>query len=276
MLIGRLGSMNSHFLQNLQNGQSLLEIVFAIAIFTIGVVTVGYLIIDARVSMQNAADLTEARLLATEGIEAVRSIREGGFNLIPTGTHSLVMNEGRWSFASSTDSYGKFTRVIMVEEIDADNKNVTSSVTWSLPSGREKSVDYKTRLTNWLQNNGDSGEIAVFTESASLYSSSTELRGLSLENQGTKNVTITDMEISWDGSANLDSIVFEGDTVFLASTSTLVESGQAIDIIDYQLEPFTGFHPIDVISFSESVEGSNFVVRFTLSDDSTRSVYVSP
>lgn len=265
--------MNVH---TTQRGQSLIEVVFAITIFTIGVVTIGYVLLDSLVSLEYATESTQARLLASEGIEAVRSIRDSGFDTIPAGTYGLFVDGGLWTLVSAPDVMEKFQRTIVIDDIDKDTKNITVRVAWSMFERSEKSISYTTRLTNWMQTGNERGMLAVSTVNATLFASSTELAGLSFENTGDTDISITRMTITWNSEALLTEIVMGGIEVFGASTSAPVSAGADIDISDYSIPAYTGFHPIDMIRFDRSVENLNFTIAFTLDDGSTRYVYISP
>lgn len=260
----------------LQQGQSLIEIIFAISIFVIGVVTIGYLTIDAFTSMQRVTDSAAARLLAAEGIEALVSIRDNGLQNIAAGNHGLVLAGGFWTLAGESDEKGQFTRTISIDEVDTDVVEVTSLVTWNVFGGRERSVSYKTLLSNWTQTKGEAGELAVSTQNVSLISFDTEVIGLFLQNESEEDIIITDIAISWDTTALLTRVAIEDVEVFNASTSAPIASGVEIDIADYTVTAASGFHHINSIMFDSNVAGSNLVIIFTLGDGSTRSVYVSP
>ncbi|MFZ2252828.1 MAG: prepilin-type N-terminal cleavage/methylation domain-containing protein [Minisyncoccia bacterium] len=261
---------------NSQKGQSLIEIVFAIAIFTVGVITVGYLIITALTSLHSATEATQARLLATEGIEAVRAIREGGFDNILTGTYGLVLEQGLWTFASSSDTQGKFSRTITTEDIDINTKKVTSRVSWNMYGAHEKSISYTIRFTNWKQTGGEAGDLLVSTDLVTLDASSTALIGLTIQNNSGRDITLTKMTLLWSTPALLEHIIIDGFDIFSASTSAPVVSGTEIDIADYSIGGSSGSHPFDTISFNASTEGSNFIILFTMQDGSVRSVYLTP
>lgn len=261
---------------NSQKGQSLIEIVFAIAIFTVGVITVGYLIITALTSLHSATEATQARLLAIEGIEAVRAIREGGFDNILTGTYGLVLEQGLWTLTSSSDTEGIFSRTITTEDIDIDTKEVTSRVSWNVFGTREKNISYTTRLSNWKQTGGEAGGLLVSTDNIILEASSTVLTGLSLQNNNETDITLTKMTLSWSTPALLEHITIDGFDIFTASTSAPAASGTEIDIADYSIGGSSGTHPFDTISFNTSIEGSNFVILFTMQDGSVRSIYLTP
>ena len=75
-------------------GQSLIEMLFAVAVFTIGVVTIGYLVFDSFTSLRFGKETMQARLLASEGLEAVRTIYEDDFALLESGTYGLALQNG--------------------------------------------------------------------------------------------------------------------------------------------------------------------------------------
>jgi len=253
----------------------LIEILFAIAIFTIGVVTIGYLIIDARVSLHYATDLTRARLLAAEGIEAVNSIRMGGFDLLPSGDYGLEINQGVWTLTSSSDERGKFTRTISIEDIDSDVKEVTSQISWEMFPGREKQVTYKTRFSNWMQVGGEAGELEIDLSQVTIDDSKTTIGGLFIRNNHNQEVVITDITVIWGTSALLERVAAGEVDLFTASTSAPVASGEAIDIIDYQIGAFSDFQLVGPIDFDGDISDTNFVVLLTFRDGSIRSVSIS-
>lgn len=261
---------------NSQRGQSLMEIVFAIAIFTVGVITIGYLIITALASLHTATLATQARLLAREGLEAVDSIRDGGFDLLSAGTYGLILDQGLWTLASSSDVHGKFSRTITTEDIDINTKEVTSRVSWRVFGVREKTISYTKRFSNWQQTGGEAGTLVVSTENAMRIASSTILTGVSLQNSSDTSITLTKMTVIWDTPPLLERITMNGFDIFTASTSAPKASGTEINIDDYTLEAYSGEHFIDTITFDGAVGGSNFVMRFTLADGSVRSVYITP
>lgn len=259
-----------------QKGQSLIEILFAITIFTMGVATIGYLIMSGLNALHYTTESSRAQLLASEGIEAVTSLRDGDFDQIPMGTYGLMMHQGHWALASSSDIQGKFTRTITIVDVDTDTKDITSNVVWSMRGGSQKNITYTTRLTNWRQTKGDAGYLEVATDGISLNASSTEVNGLRIKNIGATSIVITSMTIFWNAPVHLERITIGGNDVFTASTSASVASGVLIDIANYTLEPISGFHAIDAFAFDGSLGNSNLTVLCTLSDGSVRSIYITP
>jgi prepilin-type N-terminal cleavage/methylation domain-containing protein len=153
-----------------QNGFSLLEVILSIAIFTIGVVGIGLFVIDIQITAERSQNLSQGILLAEEGLEAVKSIRDNNFEDITDGTHGLDSVEGVWEFNGSYDEtilgresgVGRtFTRTITIstsaynEEAAEDPpseeivvKLIKSNVSWPIRDGTSD-VTLSTLLTNW-------------------------------------------------------------------------------------------------------------------------------
>lgn len=115
----------------MNKGQSLIELLVAMAVFILAISAIAFLIIDAYVSDRLGKELTQATFLAEEGLEQARG----------AGFSSLV--------SVSPEIIDKFTRTITVTNIDADRKQVISQVTWNLTNLRPEDVSLTTYLTNW-------------------------------------------------------------------------------------------------------------------------------
>ena len=139
------------------SGFSLLELVLAIAVFSVGSVAMATLLIDSNLSTKLSMDRTEALFYAKEGIEAVRIIRDNNYAGLINGNHGLVSSDTAWTFnADSSDSIenGKYTRVIRIIDTvgsapATSSKTVISTVSWALTPERTASVSLTTLLTNW-------------------------------------------------------------------------------------------------------------------------------
>jgi len=141
--------------QNQKNkGFSLLELLLALAIFSLGSYAIGVLLFDSIMTTRVATDRSEALLYAQEGITTATQVRdtEGWANLID-GNHGVsASTTGYWYLTSNPSDLinNKYTRVVNVTaSTSAWEKIITSSVSWSLTSGRPMSISLKTYLTNW-------------------------------------------------------------------------------------------------------------------------------
>lgn len=131
-------------------GFSVVEAILSASIFAMLVTA----FIGAYLYGQEATALggnrARAALLAEEGLEAARSIRDGGFANLADGTYGLAVAGGMWTFAGTSDAVDIFTRQVTVASIDATRRLVTSRVTWQQNPQRTGLVAVATRLTNWM------------------------------------------------------------------------------------------------------------------------------
>lgn len=134
-----------------QIGMSLVEILLAIAIFS--VISTGIIgaIIYGQESTAVAGSRERAVKIAEEGIEAVRNIRDSGYSNLPAdGTYGLVVSGGVWTLSGSSDVTDIFTRTIVLSTVDARTRNVTVNVTWSQTVQRPGVISLNTYLTDWV------------------------------------------------------------------------------------------------------------------------------
>ena len=107
-----------------------------------------------------------AHFLMNGGIEAARAIAARDFFNLVNGSHGLDSSTGRWEFSGSSNTFGKFTRTIVVSNVRRDaqknivasggtldlyTKRVESSVNWNFSAGRSNSVSSKTYFTAYSQ-----------------------------------------------------------------------------------------------------------------------------
>jgi hypothetical protein len=130
-------------------GQSLVEVVLALALFTLGIGAITYLLLVAQSSSRQRIERVVATLLAEEGIEASRSIRDGGFSALLPGVHGITLTDGRWVFSGGNDTDGKYTRTITVSDISSTTKNVDCTVAWDYSLSRADQVEVAATFTDW-------------------------------------------------------------------------------------------------------------------------------
>ena len=119
-----------------EKGMSLVEIMLAVAIFVIGAVSVIHLFVGAQISLAYTLDKSQAMLLAKEGIEKQRALRNGG-----DITSLITINEN--ILLGDID----FSRSVDVSTSD-NRATVTSTVEWTF-SGDTQSVSFTEVITDW-------------------------------------------------------------------------------------------------------------------------------
>jgi prepilin-type N-terminal cleavage/methylation domain-containing protein len=140
------------YYKNKKEGFSLLELILAIAIFSIGSVALATLLIDANLSTRLGGERTEALFYAKEGVEAVRSIRDNSWSDLTDGTYGLSNIDGAWALAADPDLIdNKYTRSVEINETATSTKSINISVVWNVNPGRTASTSLLTILTDWKQ-----------------------------------------------------------------------------------------------------------------------------
>lgn len=145
----RVWSSNLRTRHRREQGFSPVEVLLAATVF--GFLTVGLVgaIVYGRQSTAQAGDRSRAIMLAEEGTEAARSIRDANFANLVNGTHGLSLVGNQWMLSGGSDTVGKFTRRVTITAPSVNRKVITSAVTWNEPGGGEQ-VSVSTQLTNWM------------------------------------------------------------------------------------------------------------------------------
>src|SRR4030042_4326078 len=135
---------------NYERGQFLVELIIAIGIFVILASSLAFLVFNSYTAGFLASGMVKADLLAEEGLEATRSIRDNNWQDLTSGDHGLIISGGKWQLSGSSDIIdGKFLRTINIENISIYQKIITSRITWPFIGGRSQEVTLVTYLTNW-------------------------------------------------------------------------------------------------------------------------------
>ena len=132
-----------------KKGFGLLEALLAGAVFVLLVTVVVGTVMYGRESASLAGKRNRASLLAEEGLEAVRNIRDYNFSLLANGNYGLVVSGNEWRLSGSSDTKDIFTRQINISSLDSNRRVVTSTVTWQQNQQRTGSVVLSTYLHNW-------------------------------------------------------------------------------------------------------------------------------
>lgn len=147
-----------------KKGQSVIEVIVAIAIFVIlagGTVTV---VLGSFLSSRQGEEETKASFLAREGVDSVESIRNQSWSNLADGPHGLTNLSGKWAFSGTGETINKYTRVVTISSVqrsaggnivaaggtnDPNTKQVVSKVTWNFTPAQQSTVDMTQFFTNW-------------------------------------------------------------------------------------------------------------------------------
>lgn len=162
-------------------GQTLFEIIIALAIFSMIASILVSVSLGGFTALTQGGDHTKASSFAEEGVEALRSIRDGAWNEMrpATGSQTAVVTgaildvpkvpTGReWIFTAGApaEALGKFTRVITLEAVcrdpqtrvitvcpagapDPHTERATVRVSWETRPGVSNTVTRSSYLTSW-------------------------------------------------------------------------------------------------------------------------------
>jgi prepilin-type N-terminal cleavage/methylation domain-containing protein len=139
---------------HIKNGFSLVEVMLSIAVFVLLVTALTGAYLYGEESTMLAGNRAKATMLAEEGLEATRNIRDPQFVNLVDGTYGLATTSNQYNLSGASDTDGFFTRSINVATFDSKRKDITSTVTWQQNPQRTGSVSLVTRLTNWIASGG--------------------------------------------------------------------------------------------------------------------------
>ena len=221
-----------------QRGQSLVEIIVALAIFSLVALATSILFLDSITSLRVSNELSEATALVYEGIDASRSIRDNSWLDLATGTHGLDDTSGSWAFSGSPETVGDYTRTVTVEDVDRDGsfniagsgtndprtKLVTVDVSWN-SRGSTQSTSVEAYLTDWNVFDWVEDLTAEFSL-GSFSSTETQTSGdgeVILETTGGADFSCVVEIVAFDadGTQNANAVAYDssGDTAYIVRQS---------------------------------------------------------
>lgn len=140
-------------------GFSILEVLLAIVFFTTGMIGIGLVMIDVLDTVENANNLNQGLLIAREGIEAVKTIRDSDledevFDEVINGTYGLELNDTEWSL-DADPGYD-----ITMAEFGASSKDFTRTITiadsnYGVNTAPDTTVKLITSTVSWPRRNGN-------------------------------------------------------------------------------------------------------------------------
>lgn len=135
-------------------GFSLVEVIFAGSVFAFLVTALVGAYLYGQESTALAGNRARATLLAEEGLEATRNIRDAGFSNLTDGTYGLAVSGNQWALSGTSDTTDIFTRQITISSAGPKRKSVTAGVVWQQNPQRTGSVSVITYFTNWVSRAG--------------------------------------------------------------------------------------------------------------------------
>lgn len=260
-----------------RQGFSLVEVIIASAILSI---IVGYAatgLVRSHGYLTNSGNKYRAEVLAEEGLEAARNIRDNSFANLADGTYGISSSGSAYSFSGSQDTKDIFTRKVYVSTINSKTKEIKSEIKWT-DSGGNQTISLSDQLTDWRKIKPLEGEQLIIDVANAKIDPTDhkKVTGVTIENIDTElDITVTEMKISWTGApggTNLTGIHIDGNSVWSGSNA----SGSTEDITDFVLATGHGTYPIDHLDFSNDMTGSTITIIFTMLDGTTKQTVFSP
>ncbi len=135
-----------------ERGSALLEALLGVALLGMFLVILAGSITYLEQSTLRANQHADALSLASEGLEAVRSMRDADFALLTNGAHGLTHANGVWEFSGSSDLSTSSTRIITISHEGASTTRIISIVRWG-QAGHTTDTSLETYLTDWRREN---------------------------------------------------------------------------------------------------------------------------
>lgn len=144
---------------------SVLEAILASALFMLVATAIITLLLQSLGSNRLSNEQTIANQYASEGIEAVRDIRNRSYaSLTATTSAGVAISNGVWAFSGASTTFDKYTRVIAISSVqrdasgnivssggtvDPNTMKASSTVSWNTSPTRVDSVALVEYFTKW-------------------------------------------------------------------------------------------------------------------------------
>lgn len=117
-----------------QAGQSLVEILVALAIFSLVISAVTLVFFGGQNFVSKSLESRQGLQKAHDGMEALRFIRDTNWNMLTNGIHGMsFLDSGQWVLTGSPDVSDGFTRTVSISTDTDSIKHIQLTVTWPHP-----------------------------------------------------------------------------------------------------------------------------------------------
>ncbi|QQR77240.1 MAG: hypothetical protein IPJ67_03785 [Candidatus Moraniibacteriota bacterium] len=182
-------------------GFSVVEVLLGAALFAVFASGAIALLLQGLQADRLAEEESVASNYASEGLEALRSMKNQSFASLTTTASSgidRVGSGGVWAFSGASTSYGKYVRTVSVAPVSRDgngnvvasggtndplSRKVTSTVTWPVSVSRINALSFVSYLTDWHLPVSSGGDWTNPTQIASLDAPGTN-NGIKIRSQG--------------------------------------------------------------------------------------------
>jgi len=144
---------------------SIVEIILGVSLFAIFASAAIAVAVQGLETERLGEEEAVATHYASEGLEALRSIRNTNFSsLSPTATSGIDRVGNVWTLSGTSTTFEKYTRIISITPVSRDTSgnivstggtldplsfHVASAVTWNITPSRTNTITLSTYLNNW-------------------------------------------------------------------------------------------------------------------------------
>jgi hypothetical protein len=219
---------------NATRGVSLIEVLLAIAIFTLSVAALGTMGISGMTMTADATLRYHAVLALREGVTALRTLRDTDPGALLPGTYRLIATNSGWTLVADTVSNERFMRFVTITSEEGGRRRVRIEVRWERPLLPAASLDAEfflhqfsgsrwTQTTNADFSAGRHNGTAVFADGDGAV-------GLPLLGNTATYRTLATFDASGDGTVT--SFFHKDGMLFVAALSSSGNSVAALDLAD--------------------------------------------
>ncbi|MFH1292332.1 MAG: prepilin-type N-terminal cleavage/methylation domain-containing protein, partial [bacterium] len=148
-------------------GQSLLEVIVAMAVFSLIGATMASMVVGGNTALERGKEHTQAQAISQQGIEAVRAVRDMAWNDLKYLQSGVTTSSGQWILKGegTSDIIDQYTRTIGFNNVcrdvngdivncpsaytDPHTKELQVQVNWSVRPGVSNTSTRSFYLTNW-------------------------------------------------------------------------------------------------------------------------------
>ena len=151
----------------IKKGSSLIELILVFALIALLLPVLVSGLTSSREGKAQQMQKFNANTLLKETQEAVRSIKERGWNSLPTnGTYHIDISQNKWNFSPGTSTVDGYTTAVIINDVyrdqngriamsggllDSSTKKINSIISWNTPF--ISSVSASTFMTRFRNNN---------------------------------------------------------------------------------------------------------------------------
>jgi Tfp pilus assembly protein PilV len=261
-----------------QSGQSLVEVMIAIALFAVLGVSILGVTISAAQSSKEAAEMVSAAALQQEGMTAVRSIRNRSFAELTNGAHGTTTGSGYYALSGSSDSLlgGKYTRTITVADVyrsggltgdiagsgtlDPEAKKITLTTVWTTLTGKVQTITsdfyaFNLSAINWLQSTLAEFNAGYFNSTDAVSGSGGEVKLRAMDTDW--NPIKAEQMVDVNGTGDMREVYFDEANDLLY---TLQNSTTTYELSRYSVSGVSEAVPVFIDGFDTAAIVDDFVI----------------